>query len=235
ITEQLDELLQPQSLRDAWAVFEQLPPAVGGGRDYAKAARARGDERLEGDVVVRVPELPRRGVDRGGAGGATPGGPADADRVEQRIRLRLVVRAAYGFGAGDEQRRLAEPLLVLGERQQLEGRLRQDGVDPLEPADLDERVGEAGVAPRRNEVEGVAEVAADRQLGHVGADETHFALAVLAQRPDQCRAARDPRRRQENRQRPHVKSIRSSASRARSRSRSASSIASIVSRIVAPG
>ena len=105
----------------------------------------------------------------------------------------------------------------------------------LAPTDLDERVDEARVAPGRDDVEGVAEVPPARQLGHVRADEAKLSLAVFAQGPDQRRGSRNPRGGEEDCQRPHVRSIRSWASRSRSRARSASSIASIVSRIVAPG
>ena len=65
---------------------------------------------------------------------------------------------------------------------EVERRLRQDRVGALALGDLAHRGGERRVGARRHEVERVAEVPADRALAHVGADEPHLALAVLAQR-----------------------------------------------------
>ena len=93
---------------------------------------------------------------------------------------------------------------------------------------------EAGIVAGRDELERVAEVASDRALAHVGADDAYVALAVLAQRPHERRRARRARGSEQNRDRLHERSIRSSASWRRRASRSASSIDSIVSRIRAP-
>ena len=71
---------------------------------------------------------------------------------------------------------------MLGEPLEVERRLRQDRVDPLLLGDLQDRVRERGVRARGDDVERVAEVAADRALAHVGADEAHLALAVSPQR-----------------------------------------------------
>ena len=59
------------------------------------------------------------------------------------------------------------------------------GTDVLAPADLQHRVGEAGVAAGRNQLEHVAEVTPDRALGHVHPDDADFPLLDGAQRPDQ--------------------------------------------------
>ena len=84
---------------------------------------------------------------------------------------------------------------MLGEAFEVERRLGQDAVGALALDDRADRVGEARVGAGGDEVEGVAEVAADRALGHVGADEAHLALAVLAQPAQQRRGARArPRR-----------------------------------------
>ena len=77
---------------------------------------------------------------------------------------------------------------------------------------LQDRVGEPGIGAGRHEVERVAEVAADRALGHVRPDEPHLALAVLAQRAQQRRRPGRAGCRDENGQRPH----RSRNSRAQS-------------------
>ena len=84
---------------------------------------------------------------------------------------------------------------VLGEALEVERRLGQDAVGALALDDRADRVGEARVGARGDEVEGVAEVPADGALGHVRADEPHLALAVLAQAAEQRRRARArPRR-----------------------------------------
>ena len=91
------------------------------------------------------------------------------------------------------------------------------------------------IVARRHDVKRVAQVAPHRELRHVRSHDAHAPLAVLAQRTHERRGARRPRRRDEDREVLHERSIRSAASRSRSRSRSASSIECIVSRIVPPG
>src|SRR2546421_7827913 len=83
-------------------------------------------------------------------------------------------------------------------------------------------------------MERVAEALADRALRHVGADEPHVPLAVLAQRAEERSRPGRPRRRDENGDRLHERSIRSSASCCRPSSRLASSIECIDWPIVAP-
>ena len=78
---------------------------------------------------------------------------------------------------------------MLGEPLEVERRLGQDAVGALALDDRADRVGEAGIGAGRDEVEGVAEVPPDGALGHVGADEAHLALAVLAQPAEQRRGA----------------------------------------------
>ena len=68
---------------------------------------------------------------------------------------------------------------MLGQALEVEGRLRQDRVDVLLLGDLQHRVRERRVRARRDDVERIAEMAADRAFAHVGADEPHLALAVL--------------------------------------------------------
>ena len=88
-----------------------------------------------------------------------------------------------------------KPSARAGEALEVERRLRQDRGGALALGDLADRVGERRVGAGRDEVERVAEVAADRALAHVGADEAHLALAVLAQAAQQRRGARArPRR-----------------------------------------
>ncbi len=130
-----------------------------------------------------------------------------------------------------------EALAVRCEALEIEGGLRQDDVDALLLDDLEDRVGEARVGSCGDEVERVAEVPSHRALGHVRADETHVALAVLAERPQERRRARRAGGGDEHGRGPqgHVRSILSSASCSSRRSRSASSIARIVSPMVEPG
>ena len=78
---------------------------------------------------------------------------------------------------------------MLGEALEVERRLGQHAVGALPLDDRADRVGEAGVGARRDEVERVAQMAPDRALGHVRADEAHLALAVLAQAAEQRRGA----------------------------------------------
>ena len=118
---------------------------------------------------------------------------------------------------------------------EIEGGLRQDDVHALPLDDGEHRVGEARIRARRDEVEGVAEVAADGALAHVRADEPDLPLAVLAQRPQERRRPRRPGGGHEHRDVLHARSILSAARRSRSRCCSAASIARIVSPIVSPG
>ena len=122
-----------------------------------------------------------------------------------------------------------------GEPFEVERRLRQDDVDALALDDVEHRVGEAGVGAGRDEVERVAEVAADRALAHVGADEPHRPLAVRAQALQERRRAGRARGGDEDGDVLHERSIRSAASWSRRRSFSSSSIARIVSPIRVPG
>ena len=82
VAEELDQLLQAQRLRDAGAVLEELPTAVGGGRKDTKAPRPGGDQRLEGDILGRVAELVRGPAEALGAADASPRGAANANRVQ---------------------------------------------------------------------------------------------------------------------------------------------------------
>jgi len=86
------------------------------------------------------------------------------------------------IGRGDEH---GDPVEAVGRRGQtleVERRLWQDRGSALPVGDLADHVGECGVGPGGHEVEGVAAVAADRPLAHVGTDEPHLALAVCAKR-----------------------------------------------------
>ena len=152
---------------------------------------------------VGVAELARGGLDLGGAVHAAEVRRRDAEPVQERVGLRLVVRAADRVRRRDEHGH-REGVAVLGQALEVERRLRQHGVDALALDDLEHRVGEAGVRAGRDEVERVAEVAADRALGHVRADEPHLALAVLAQPAQQRRRAGGARGGDEDGDRPRV-------------------------------
>src|SRR5205085_7423454 len=139
---------------DPRAVLEQLPSPVGRGGDDAEAAGAGRDERLEGDVLVGVAELASRCRDCVCATHPAPLWPTNPDRVEQRVALGLVVRAANRVGGGDEDARVAEFTLRLGEGEELERRLWDHSVDVLAFADGGKGGGEARVASCRRHVEG---------------------------------------------------------------------------------
>ena len=142
--------------------------------------------------AVRVAELAGRGLDLARAVDAAELRRPHADPVQELVRLGLVVRASDRVGARDEHRH-RETLDVLGQPFQVERRLRQDRVDALALGDREHRVRERRIGSARNDVERVAEVTANRALAHVGADEPHLALAVLAQRLQERRRARRSR------------------------------------------
>ena len=113
-------------------------------------------------------------------------------------------------------------------------RLREHDVGGLPLDDVEDRVRESGIGSGRDEMERVAEMPADGPLRHVGADQPDVPLAVLAQRTQECGRPGGARRRDENRDRLHERSIRSSASCCSASSRLASSMERIDSPIVAP-
>jgi translation initiation factor eIF-2B subunit delta len=85
------------------------------------------------------------------------------------------------IGRGDDDDDVLEAILLDREPLESVGRLRQDDIHVLAPADIEHGTSEVGVASSRDGLEDVAEVAPDRQLVHVHSDEAHLALAVLAQ------------------------------------------------------
>src|SRR5262249_32930872 len=84
----------------------------------------------------------------------------------------------------------------------------------------------------RHEMKRVAELPSDRAFRHVGADEPHLTLAVLAEPAEQRCCPRGTGRTHEHRR--HVRSIRSSTSCSSHSACFPSSIARIVSPIEAP-
>ena len=163
----------------------------------AEAARAGGEDRLEGDVLVRGSRArARRAATASRAATPPPRRPADADRVEQRVGLGLVVRAADRLRATRRARAISSKRpsprrARAGRRTTAAARRRRARARQISSS----ASAKPGSAPGRHEVEGVAEVPADRQLGHVRADEPNVALAVLAQRADQRRRSRRAARR----------------------------------------
>ena len=233
VRQQLDRLLEPHRHRPG-PLVQQLMRAVDGGIEDAEAARPGGEDGLEADRPVGVAELLRRSGDFGGAVDAAEVGSLDAEPLQQRVRLCLVVRAVDGVRRRHEHRH-REAVAVRCEPFEVEGRLRQDDVDAFLLDDRQDGVGEAGVGAGRNEVERVAEMAADRALAHVGADEPDPPLPVRPQPFQQRRGAGRAGRGDEDRDVLHERSIRSAASWSRRRSFSSSSMARIVSPIRVPG
>ena len=171
---------------------QQLVGAVDGRVEDAEAARAGREHRLEADRPLGVAELARRGLDlaprrrRGGS-------PAPEARAGAGARTSPPCRSSGGSRRATRRAPAiaSKRSTCAGEPFEVERRLRQDRVGALALGDLAaSRPGSAGSAPAGHEVERVAEVAADRALAHVGADEPHLALAVLAQRAQERRRAR---------------------------------------------
>ncbi len=232
VRQQLDRLLETHRDRPR-PLVQQLVRAVDGRVEDAEAARARREDGLEAHRPLRIAELARGGLDLPRAVHAPEVDRAHADAVQQLVRLRLVVRARDRVGLRHEHRH-REAVDVPREPFEIERRLRQDRVDAFSLRDLEHRVGKRRIGAGGHDVERVAEVAADRALAHVGADEPHGALAVLAQPAQQRGRARRARRRHHDRQQLHERSIlscRISSSRA---ARSAVRNDSIDSRIVSP-
>ena len=191
--QQLDGLLEPHRDR-AGPLVQQLVRAVDGRVEDPEAARPGREHRLEADRHVRVAELARRGLDLGGAVDAPERRRRQPEPVQERVRLGLVVRAEdrvglrHEHGHREASRCSARPSRSnddCGRTQSAPSRSTTARIASAKP----------GSEPAGNEVERVAEVAADRALGHVGADEAQLALAVLAQRAQQrSRARARPRR-----------------------------------------
>ena len=131
-----------------------------------------------------MPELRRRACKLTAAANASPERHADAGLVEARVAGGSVDRRLDRSRAGDEHgdAGLRERGLRLRKAEQLPGRLRQNGVDPLTAAELEEVLGEERAAARRHPLERVAESAAHRPLARVAAGEPQRPLAVLSQR-----------------------------------------------------
>ena len=131
-----------------------------------------------------MPELRRRACKLTAAANASPERHADAGLVEARVAGGCVDRRLDRSRAGDEHgdAGLRERGLRLRKAEQLPGRLRQNGVDPLTAAELEEVLGEERAAARRHPLERVAESAAHRPLARVAAGEPQRPLAVLSQR-----------------------------------------------------
>ena len=190
VAEDLDDVLEAHR-QAAGPLVQQLVAAVDARRQDAEAARARGDDGLHADVAAGIAELARRLGQRRPALHAPPLRAAHAARVEQGERLAVVVGAPHGLGRGDHRGDAlgGEALPRRGEARQVVARLRQHDGRAVAAAEVEHRVGVAGVAARRHELEGVAQVAADGALLHVGADQPHLALAVGAQLAQERRGA----------------------------------------------
>jgi len=158
---------------------QELVRAVDGRVEHAEAPRAGGEGRLEADRTVGVAELARGRLDSGRTGHAAEVGSADPGPVQRFERLGLVVRAPLRLRAADHDghRELAAPECQVP---QVVRRLGQDDFDALLLDEREQRVGEGRVGAARDEVERVAEVATDRPVGHVHADQANLPLAVLA-------------------------------------------------------
>ena len=158
-----------------------------GGED-AEAARARGEDRLEADVLAPGSRARRRRCDRlGRPATRRKSGAGTPMRSQQRVALGLVVRAADRVGRRDEDGEPVEGSSRPARPAQVERRLRQHRVDALvlgrprasRPRTRGPTPPARGGRRRR--------AGADRALGHVRPDQAHRPLAVLAQRAQQRR------------------------------------------------
>ena len=209
--------------------------AIDGRVEDPEAARARREDRLEADRPLRVAELGgcrrdlARAVRRGGS-------PAPGGRAASGARRSRPCRSSGGSSPATTRSR-APPRRRTGRdaRRAPRGRTTTAGSTTSTRSrrqTSSTRVGEPGIRAGRHEVEGVAEVAPDRPLGHVRSDQPQLALAVLAQRAEQRRRPGRAGGRHEHGDRLHDRSIRSSAiwtragARARRRATRASTRAS---------
>ena len=201
VAEQLEEILEAERLGDAGPVRQQLLVPVGR-RRRGSGSPASPTRRPASCATSTsgIAELAGGRGDRLAAATRRQRRAAHADPVEQRVGLRLVVRAADRLGRRDEDRDALEARP--SPRRGRAGRTRTAaGRRPRSRARQTSSIASAkpGIRPGRHEVEGVGEVAADRALGHVGADDPDLALAVLPQRAHQRggagrAAGRDERR-----------------------------------------
>ena len=200
--QELDGLLEAH--RDgARPLVQQLVGAIDGRVEHAEPARAGREDGLEAHRPVGVAELAGGRIHLGGAVDAPELGCGDAEPVQERVRLGLVVRAVDRVGLRHEHG-AGEALAVRCQPFEVVRRLREDDVDALALDDVEDRVGEGGVGAGGHQVERVAEVPSDRALGHVGADEAELALAVLTERTKKGGGARGPGRGDEDGDRSHV-------------------------------
>ena len=202
--QELGDLLEPHR-EAARALVQELVSAIDRGIENAEAAGARARHRLEADRRVRVAQLRGSARQLASPAHASPAGRVNAELVEERIALGLVVRDPDRLRARDEHDHapLREGRLGLGERRQVVRGLRQDGVDALPPAQLEHGFGEDRARPGRHLPERVAQPPADSQLLHVTADELQLALAVCAQGANERRRAGGAAGGDEDAERPH--------------------------------
>ena len=111
-----DEQLRPAVLRQdlerlgeahrdaSRPLLKQLLRAVDRRVEDAEAARSRGEHGLEADGPVGIAELLGRVSQGSPSRHASPRGRANTDSLEQRIHLRLVVRASHRLRRRDEHR-----------------------------------------------------------------------------------------------------------------------------------
>src|SRR5207249_7311947 len=140
LRQQLDRLLEPHRDR-AGTLVEQLVRAVDRRVEDAKAARAGREHRLEADRAVRIAELPCGCLDAGRALDAAELRRTKSETVQERVALRLVVRAANRLGRRDEDR-YREAVAVRRESFEIVRRLREHDVDGLPLDDVEDRVRE---------------------------------------------------------------------------------------------
>ena len=213
-------------------LVQQLVRAVDGRVEDPEAARARREHRLEADRPLRVAELARRGLDLARAVDPLELRRADAERVQQLVRLGLVVRAAGSHRGATRARGIGKRSTCSARPSRSKDDCGRIASTPSRVASSSTASGNDGIGARRHEVERVAEVPPDRALAHVGADEPHLALAVLAQRVQERGGAGRARGGDHDRDRLHVRSILSARRCSSRASRSASRNARIVSPIV---
>ena len=177
--EDLGRLLHRQRQQRSRAAVQQVAALVRGGRKHPKAAPALALHRLHADVGRGVAQLAGGRPERVPVGGLDAVGVGDSQLLGQPRGLGLGCRPLDRVGFADEHRHV-EQVDVLGDREDLRRGLREHAVDPLVPGDIRQRLGVAGVIPRRHLVEVVAQKPARRLVAHVGADEGDLLLTVLA-------------------------------------------------------
>ena len=199
----LGDLFEPHG-QTARALVQKLVEAVGGHVENAEPARARADDRLETDRLLRVAELGRGTSQLAASADASPGRRSHAGCVESAKHSALSV--ASRIVSGDDTSTVVPAAANSVRATASAVSSCEDWAVPRRralPAELQERFGEDRARSWRHTPEGVAQVATDRPLARIASENDDLASHLLAQRPYERRRARRPGGGHEHAQRTH--------------------------------